>query len=528
MKRKSLPAILLSMAVIAGAMTIITDAYAQTSNTDRLVAIGDTTSDTNNMVEEMASSIESILDMIGEVLSGLTDVKSVVDSTAITVDSIDSKISMMTDNADYTAQLEAFASDISSSIMDVDSAVSSNTDAIENLDERLTASLSDAVDSMSEESNNNAVAIANLQTALNDINAKLGDISVALKVVEENVDAPVVSTYPATLTQETINDQNIVRLSDFFKDVEVATNVKELKYEFEFSCKKDVLVQKILIDDTGSVENLSDDDAKLKSNNNDVKLVNNPFSIDIGDEARSSQHAKITVDGQDLLNSNFSLGGDNDATRGFVKPTIFGDPLRHLIAGQSVKISAEANFATLKTTFMNAGMYDELLDALQSSDDDVVQRSNADLFSVDIEYIQSEDADCSISLDAPGIYSNADTVNVVLNQISSDQVTAKFGASVTCNDIPTRFTDTISVGYSDTSDDPEKLTTVTLTAGDDKINLRPDRDDSTKLGRTGGDNFPLVLESGALKIEATSLQIDSLVLQLSYETVSGNECKVTE
>ena len=90
MERKAIHALLLSLAVITGAMTITTDAYAQT-NTDRLITVVENTNNASSMLDAILAAIndgvEDILAAIGSLTTSVNDGLAAIHNDLATVDS---------------------------------------------------------------------------------------------------------------------------------------------------------------------------------------------------------------------------------------------------------------------------------------------------------------------------------------------------------------------------------------------------------------------------------------------------------
>ena len=558
MKRKSLPAILLSMAVIAGAMTITTDAYAQT-NTERLATVDARTAETQTLVEGIVESlgfltgtVTDLHGMVTSVFESVTMVKDAVDSTSMKVDALDSKISMVAeDTAAHSAQLTEVADSISSDISDVSDAVASNSAAIRDLNDNVQTSIDSAVTALSAKADTNAAAIAEIQTALANVNTQLDEISTSLGVVQENVDVPVVSVFPAPLVEEKTDERNAVYLADFFKNTNEQDEDHIYNYDFTFSCEQDVVVQRVSIEGTGSAagitvqanERATGDALSVPKNNTDpaspVHGAANPFHIRIGTTDMSD--AEIRVSGQAALDNDYNLGGTTNV--GSLRALSYGSGLLQLTAGSAITFTAEANFTEFISTLdtpnaigavaaADETAMEMVYNALTQVNQTIIDGHNAKLFTVVIDYIQSGDAECSISLDEAGDFANKDRVTVRLTPTVSDALTSEFEAMVSCNDKVTLFTDeNIFVGYrGDNKDNAPTYIKVNLEGGNKVVKLDSSTNMATtlKLSSDSTDKFPVKLESGSLKISGTTLQLDEIVIQLPYQTAKGNSCTVVQ
>lgn len=570
------------MAVIAGAMTITTDAYAQT-NTERLATVDARTAETHDLVTGLVESlgfltgtVTDLHGMVTSVFESVTQVKDAVDSTSMKVDALDSKISMVAGDIDAnSAQLAELASSVSSDISDVSDAVAANGAAIRDLNSNVQTSIDNAVGDLSAKVDTNAAAITEIQNALSGINTQLEEISTNLGVVQENVDVPVVSAFPLALTEETIDERNAVYLADFFKNTSKQDEDDKYSYSFGFSCEQDVVVQKVTIENTkggintngelltadNGVNRISDpatrSDALVAVNataiNADapsrVNGAENPFHIRVG--TTDQVDAEVRVNGQAALDNDYSLGGTTEV--GSLRALSYGSSLLQLTAGSTVTFTAEADFtsfiSSLEASTTSApqdrqatpsqadedAMADIYMALTQPDNDTHYNMNNARLFTVVIQYIQSGDAECSVSLDQAGDYDYKDTVTIQLSPEVSDALTSSFETTVSCNDVPTRFTtqdSQIFVAYrGENADNAPTYIDVTLAGGNKVVNLGSSTGTPSTLMVSSDttDRLPIEMDSGTLKISGTTLHLDDIVILLPYQTAKGNTCtQVTE
>ena len=572
MKRKSLPAILLSMAVIAGAMTITTDAYAQT-NTERLATVDARTAETHDLVTGLVESLGfltgTVTDLHGLVTSvfeSVTMVKDSVESTSMKVDALDSKISMVAGDIDAnSAQLAELASSVSSDISDVSDAVAANGAAIRDLNDNVQTSINNAVGDLSAKVDTNAAAITEIQNALSGINAQLEEISTSVGVVQQNVDVPVVSDFPAPLVEEKTTEKNVVYLADFVKNTSKQDDDQKYSYEFAFSCEKDVVVQRVSIGDTMSGVTSIDDDRTVDTtttpptlggdgrdadttDNDDLTVkknatstvtgAENPFHIKIG--LTDPTEAEISIGATKLLDNAFDIGTGSGV--GYVRAASYGDSLLQLTAGSSITFNAKADFTNFISTLIaddastdpygtistaDTAAWDIVYAELKKVNQTQVAFQNAQLFTVNIEYIQAGDAKCSISLDEAGDFANSDRTTIRMTPATSDALTSTFEAMVSCNDKVTLFTEGIYVIYDgDNKDQAPDYIEVTLEGGDKKVELVSSSatPNQFSVDANSADSFPIKLESGSLKISGSTLQLNEIVMQLPYQTATGNSC----
>ena len=177
MKAKLIPALILSFAMVAGAVTI-NDAYAQT-NTERLMTVDDnvntlieTTSGTNDMITALNSAIDSMSSSIMEMLMSISNAISGVDANVSTVN--ENVNSLAGDVSSVADSVSGVSSDVSALNTKVDSIASglsitlsnvASTDGLEHIHEAIDGQ-SDVLDDISE----SMISVNDVSNVVNDAN----------------------------------------------------------------------------------------------------------------------------------------------------------------------------------------------------------------------------------------------------------------------------------------------------------------------------------------------------------------------
>ena len=180
MERKTVHALLLSLAVVAGGVMMTTDAHAQT-NTERLMT---TVDNTNSILAALQSLADAVADGFASVLAAIGVVQDNTGAIMTEIGHVESDVAAISsDVASISSDVASLDSDVASLGDGVDD-INSNLQGVQNDLAGLTAGLAGstaAFSSISEQVSANQVAI-------NDLSAKLDMISEAVGAVQETVE----------------------------------------------------------------------------------------------------------------------------------------------------------------------------------------------------------------------------------------------------------------------------------------------------------------------------------------------------
>lgn len=575
MKSKLLPALLLSIAVIAGTTTI-TDAFAQT-NTERLQTVVETTADTNDVVHMI---MEALSDIIASITAVDEHVHELSEEVSMSTSTITSKLSDIEQTLAGSAALGVTMQQISSDVQSVKMTV-------EEIDEHVMAmgdnsALEATISDLSTSTN---TRLNSLEDSINErfaaIDAQLEGISTSLGVVETTVlpdpDAP--AEIPALMSEV---KNNMIKASYFATafsntNAEISSWPKGdsadrfvLPYDFTFSCDQNVLIDTVSIEAAGP---LKDVDTVSSDTDNAIDTTmgyGHPILVgqyDAGDALSAADTfapTTIKVAGRTLVNTIFNTG----TTAGSVayhQPADF--ELMQLSANSPLQFKSMINFmaytdventeldkadirllynldddeannvplypetgvATITTDGTPADVDINTYANLTAGNNTQLEHFDFDIFKVNVDYISlsGSNANCELSLpEVSAALSERDStlVNLVT---SGDGLIKTFEAEVTCNDKPAAITgltashevNSSAVGAAD----------LVLEAGGQSIKFNLPTDPSKDPTVTPTDakkNLPLKFESGNLKISGKVPQVSGILLQVAYQTVSGNSCSV--
>lgn len=271
MKNKVLPALILSIAVMAGVMTSITDAYAQT-NTERLMTVADTTEDTNSMVATIMSMLEDIQDTLDGIVSALAGLASGQSTIMQSQDALSNSVdSIATSQGNLGAGQDALESkigEVSMMVSSVEMALSEKIGALESSitelkmmdtgdDDNLEAAvieLNQLIQSSHTGTDDRIDALEQaLSERLNAIETRLGGVTEDLTAVSEQVQTQV--PIEASAAQKG-TAKTTLTLADYASDIDrfVYNSDDEIDHNLKFECEETVYIDSIVADPTDAVD----------------------------------------------------------------------------------------------------------------------------------------------------------------------------------------------------------------------------------------------------------------------------------
>lgn len=270
MKNKTLPALILSIAVMAGVMTSITDAYAQTTNTERLMTVVETTGDTNSMVAMLNAMLEEIKGTLNNIVSALTGLSEGQEAIMDKQDAISASIapltSMQQDLGADAAEIQSKIGDVSDMLSGLESRLMAEIHALEtSIADMQTADTGD--DELEAAVNNLNMLIRNSQAAtderlaaleqavserLTSIETQLGGVTEDITEVSEKVDtqaqAEFTGGYQKTVTRDISFFDYLSNFDDYNYNEDVA-----IDHNLRFSCEETVYVSSVKVDTLGDM-----------------------------------------------------------------------------------------------------------------------------------------------------------------------------------------------------------------------------------------------------------------------------------
>ncbi len=587
MKSKFLPALLLSIVVMAGTTTI-SDVFAQT-NTEKLTTVVNTTDDTNSVVK-----------MIQEALSSLM---ASIDALTGSVDQLSSDVSAS--NAEITSKLTnieaamAAGANLATAIDDLADELDEIMTAVEHVDEHV-ASLGDSGDlqgafnDLSSSTNTRINALEeNVNQKLDALQTQLSSISENLGVVQETVAPDPSATAIPSLMNEVEN--NVIKASFYAKQFAASNNEGAistwpknndygLEYDFTFSCDKPVLVDTVTVEAAGPLDDDSTPTVAGITTTPAAHGYGHPILVqhydtdttttrtvdNAGGEVVLDPATTIKVNGRTLVDTNFEVTADNNVA--YIQPANF--ELMHLNPGQTLNFKTEVNFrayADIENPLFNAAAGETPSDTAQkygiinatggtglayypaggiaSSDADTtpgtpdlmintfanltngnsteLEDFDFDIFKVNVDYISlsGSNAECALSLpDDPTTYPKKDTLLINL-AATGDGLIKNFEAMVDCNDRPTRIIGNELRASHAVGDSAVAASNLKIEAGGQSMSFKLTTGETLERASTT-QPASLSFDSGNIVISGQVPQVSGVLLSLTYHTAAGNTCSI--
>ena len=552
MKVKTFHALLLSAVMIAGAVTI-NDAFAQT-NTERLSTVVDTTSDTNSRVVQLTeiwnnfgsqfTPITDALNMVAAEITtisgGISDLSDDVMATSAKVDTLEDKLdNYAATRASDSAELKAQIDSLSEALPDIQNKISTLAG------DASVGDLADKVDSITTQLNEFSSTLATIQTEVESIQSELG-------LVKETAQT-VVGMAPGDLTNYELEQE--VKLAWYAHRLSEAPTDNKYTTEYHFTCESDVFIGTVSSD----IGERTDD--TLASGTNGITLkytvstagdtfdsitettVANPVYRSLGTDTNEAD-ATLFVGGNVLFDSKFS---GTDATT--PDPPAYNSPhdfeLMELKAGNLLTfesmttrpaadtvINALDRYADTKKNLDNAtsiasggGALAALATTGIDGNSTKAQLGDATVYTVTVNYYsEAADPQCRITPADIAPLDNVDQVLFISPTIDGDGVLTKYSTAMDCDLNAVRITDV----------------TADLTGANgfnNYVNMELKVGDDTKAKFTFANNtsmlmekysYPIEFEAADLTIAGDALVGSGLVIQFTYDTVDGGECKAAQ
>ena len=367
MERKAFHALLLSLAVIAGAVTITTDAYAQT-NTERLIMVVDNTNEANSLLSDLLDAVTNgftqVLAMLGGIDGEVESIHGEVESIHGEVESIHGEVEAL---SSAVSGIEGDIRGLSSSLAGVGAAASALT--------AVNAGISA-----------NADAIAALD-------AKLDMISTAVGAVQETVATPADGTTAALRELHSATIAYGVPVSAFGAN---DANDDAYKVDLKLTCEYPVFLDSITTD---------------------IGAEPSPtYGVFVTNAAMGDTEASVTANGMTVYNTQFRTG--ETATSVYTAGASFN--LAELAADKTMTIALSTDRtdtlidkADGKTfsimTYLNTAARDRLVtnsaggvvtdpDGAHNTNLTKADAGKVEVFTLTIDlYSSAEDAECTVT-----------------------------------------------------------------------------------------------------------------------------------
>ena len=538
MERKTVHALLLSLAVVAGGVMMTTDAYAQT-NTERLMT---TVDNTNSILSALNALADAVASGFASVLAAIGMVEADTEAIMTEIGHVEGEL------ADVSSSVQSVQSDVAGLSDDI-SDINSNVQSVKNDLTNLAGIVSGSATGFSTLTDNvgkNAAAINELSDKLDMISTAVGAVQTTVET-QEDVDPAVTNMLHTAETEQT------VAVADFAGAV--AKHPTDGVYEASntFSCTGDVFLDSMAITDVDAalytITTIAGYDRVPKTtvSLNGVNLYevyDNDSPAD--SDALPANALQITKD-RDFDNQFLSAGstlvvkGSTDQSAdGDDTPFAFAD-----IATRGAQNVLEYEFNATAGADEGANVYFTLQDyvnlksnkATINATDTVVgggtnqatkvQLGTTELYTITVKWFAaSSDTTCSITSaveTTSGLPNTDNTVLVALNIDSGADVgppTPFTAATLDCNGEDTEITG-VSIQAGGIAG-LNQFIEVELTADGEPASVSFGDDN-----RADADASDLPFRFSGSDLTVSGEGIGTLLLQVTYDTTQGNTCKAS-
>ena len=293
MERKAFHALLLSLAVIAGAMTITTDAHAQT-NTERLATVED---NTNSIIAALSGISDAIAAGFAAVMEALGAIQTDVDTIHDEVETLHSEVDSFRDDVAATQTgLEGIGDAVGNIDTKIDAVNSAITAAVTAMDAEPEAD--PQIAQILEGVTTNAATINALADRLTAVDTMLEAISTKVGAVQETVATSADGTATALSELHSDTVTYAVPVSAFGANKADATTYKA---DLTLECESPVFL------DTITTNNPSTYVAGTGADNTESQK---PFSPSAAGDAAATTPDKVSVvaNGMTVYDTRFQTG----------------------------------------------------------------------------------------------------------------------------------------------------------------------------------------------------------------------------
>ncbi len=528
MERKAFHALLLSLAVIAGAVTITTDAYAQT-NTERLITVVDNTNEANSLLSDILDAVTSgfanVLEMLGVIDTDLEAIHGDLEDIHGDLSAVD-------------ADLQDIHGDLTTIHSDID-ALSSNLAGVGQAASAL-SEVSQSLSTVTQGVQTNAASINALDAKLDMIAASVGVVSNTTTSIQEAVETDSATTATPTGNMLHSDDtEQAITVADFAGTVTKHPTDHVYETSNTFSCTGDVFIDTMSVSTVNSVLESNADTAGATAKS--TITVEGFFLYEATNVGVSPtiDHVEI-IKTRDFDNrflragDGIAIKGSTDQSRALGQSDSLVQPPADRVSGDfdllnyngtepaatayyfSIQdyVGLKTNKATIGPTFTQDG-------ANASANATKTQLGTVELYTITVNWFApSSDTTCSISSatgSAPGLDNSATRLVSLTVDDDADEPGAlkPFDeAKLDCNGEDTEIT-SISIGAGGFLTQYVELT---LTAGSESAKVMFDGDESD------AEKSELPFRFSGSDLTITGKGINDLLLTISYDTVAKNTC----
>ena len=534
MERKTVHALLLSLAVVAGGVMMTTDAHAQT-NTERLIT---TVDNTNSIMAALNSLADAVADGFAAVLAAIGMVQADTSTIMTEIGHVESELSTV------HSEVEDIGSELStvhSEVEDIGSNVASLDSSLQGISNDL-AGLAGTVGGSAASFASLADTVQANSVSINDLSAKLDMISEAVGVVQETVEAdPAEAVEPITELAAGSSGAEI-SVADFVDGISKHPANNVYTSTNSFSCDGDVFVDMVTLSGANNVLTVADlnqaADTGDPANPKTTVTVRGHTIYAAAFVPSPGANAVASNNPADLGNLFLPAGAKLDivgSTDQSVQPVSQAVPpvgIAFADGYDGIEITPTAGTDTTTDIWLTIKQYVETEKRKDRIGTNVGNVTKAELGAVTLYNLKvdwsapSSDTKCSID-SVSGTAVGLDKTGTVLVGLSLTDAEAALPAAVgektvECNLSTAEITGaSIRVGGSATLNE---FNTVTLSAGGETAEIK--FDSANNFDEDASTNMPFRFTGSDLTVAGTS--VNNLLVELEYATVEGNSCSLSE
>lgn len=552
MKVKTFHALLLSIVMITGVVTI-NDAFAQT-NTERLVTVADTTADTNDRVVQLTeiwnnfgSQFTPITDALNMVAEEITAISNDISTLSEDVMDTSAKVDSLEDKLDE--YVETRTSDSAEMMGQIDTLA----DALPDIQDKITALAGDtSVGELVNKVDNIAAQLNDFSSALNTIQTEVQTIQGELGIIKSGADAET-GPAPTELNEDTLSEDVLV--SWYAHGLKETPEDSMYSSKYYFICESDVFIgtvdakgsptHKLEYNTIENGEKITKDDAvittRIYGGTSEARLPSSPTTYD----------TNLFVNKNLLFDTHLTGVGTTGGITEQPYHNKLDFKLMELKAGRALVFESQTSatssadnayildrYTSVQSNTLNATGIPTLVETgvnlvdWSTSTTDVFNATRKQVgdvvgYSVMVQYYsEATDAACRISQSGVAPLDNVGQKATVTPTLAeSDGILTTYKAELGCDLDHAMITDVRA----------------TITTGGDGLNQYVDMEllvgDETKAEFTFADNklvtdadsLPIELRGENLNITGNILTNAELLIEFTYDTIQGIECKqVTE
>ena len=535
MERKTVHALLLSLAVVAGGVMMTTDAHAQT-NTERLITTVDNTNSImaalNSLADAVADGFAAVLAAIGMVQADTSTIKTEIGHVESELATVHGEVEAIHSEVDGIGDE---LTDLGSSLTGISADVAALRDAVTGSSAAF-AGVTTEIGEVKSAAESNSVAINSLTEKLDMISEAVGVVQTTVET-QEDVDPAVTNMLHTAETEQS------VAVADFAGTVTKHPTDNVYDASNTFSCNGDVFVDSMSVSDVNAVFE-SNADASGDTAKSTI-TVEGFFLYEATNVGVDTTIDNVEITKTRDFDNRFLRAGDglvikgstdqsraldqSDSTVQPVTDRATGDfdllTYNNGTTGAPDFIFSIQDYVGLKTNKATIGPGIQQNAANANPNATKTNLGTVELYTITVNWFAaSSDTTCSISsaVETVSGLPNADRTVLVALNLDTDSnegpPTPFLDATLDCNGEDTEITG-VSIQAGGIAG-LNQFIEVELTAGGEPASVSFDNNNSAD---SDASDLPFRFSGSDLTIGGEG--VGTLLLQVTYDTTQGNTCK---